>query len=146
MTASISTLVGREQQARRDAEAANRTKDEFLATLSHELRTPLNAILGWASILARSDYDRSRVSHAVHVIERNARIQSQMIEELLDVSRISAGTVTLSLSEVAVASIIDPALESVRPAADSKGVEIVRQVEVPDLLVHVDPRRVQQIV
>ncbi len=146
MTASISTLVGREQQARRDAEAANRTKDEFLATLSHELRTPLNAILGWASILARSDYDHSRVSHAVHVIERNARIQSQMIEELLDVSRISAGTVTLSLNEVTVGSIIDPAVESVRPAADSKGVEIVRQVEVPDLLVHVDPRRVQQIV
>ena len=100
MAASISTLVQQEQHARKEAEAANRMKDEFLATLSHELRTPLNAILGWASILTRSDYDRSRVSHAVHVIERNARIQSQMIEELLDVSRIAAGTVQLNASDV----------------------------------------------
>ncbi len=91
MATSIRDLVRREQALRMQAEAASRTKDDFLATLSHELRTPLNAILGWASILARTDQDRARVSHAVKVIERNARVQSQMIEELLDVSRIATG-------------------------------------------------------
>jgi signal transduction histidine kinase/ActR/RegA family two-component response regulator len=146
MTASISRLLQQEQNARRDAEAANQTKDQFLATLSHELRTPLNAILGWASILSRSEYDRSRVSHAVHVIERNARIQSQMIEELLDVSRISAGTVQLHATDVHVASVVDAALESVRPAADSKGVTLVKTIEAPDVVIHADARRLQQVV
>ncbi len=145
MASSLSRLVNQEQQARREAEAANRTKDEFLATLSHELRTPLNAILGWASILSRSDYDKSRVSHAVHVIERNARIQAQMIEELLDVSRISAGTVTLNASAVTVGPVIEAALESVRPAADAKGVSLVKRLTDPDLTLHGDARRLQQI-
>lgn len=145
MASSLSRLVAQEQQARREAEAANRTKDEFLATLSHELRTPLNAILGWASILSRSDYDKSRVSHAVHVIERNARIQAQMIEELLDVSRISAGTVTLNASAVAVGPVLEAAVESVRPAADAKGVSLVKRLSDPDLTMHADPRRLQQI-
>jgi signal transduction histidine kinase len=146
MAGSIGVLLGREQRARREAEEANRTKDEFLATLSHELRTPLNAILGWASILARSDYDKARVKHAVHVIERNARIQSQMIEELLDVSRIAAGTVQLTVTDVVVASAVDAALESVRPAADAKGVELVRRIEAPDLVIAADARRLQQVV
>ncbi|MGE0450431.1 MAG: ATP-binding protein [Vicinamibacterales bacterium] len=146
MAASISVLITREQRARREAEEANRTKDSFLATLSHELRTPLNAILGWASILARSDYDKSRVSHAVHVIERNARIQAQMIEELLDVSRISAGTVSLHTADVAIGGVVDAALESVRPSAEAKGVELVRHVSAPPITVQADPRRLQQIV
>ncbi len=146
MASSISRLVNQEQQARREAEAANRTKDEFLATLSHELRTPLNAILGWASILSRSDYDKSRVSHAVHVIERNARIQAQMIEELLDVSRISAGTVTLNASAVAVGTVLEAAVETVRPAAEAKGVVLVKRLSEPDLTMHADARRLQQIV
>ncbi|MEQ1728856.1 MAG: ATP-binding protein [Vicinamibacterales bacterium] len=145
MASSISRLVSQEQQARREAEAANRTKDEFLATLSHELRTPLNAILGWASILSRSDYDKARVSHAVHVIERNARIQAQMIEELLDVSRISAGAVTLNASAVAVGPVLEAAVESVRPAADAKGVSLVKHLSDPDLTMHADARRLQQI-
>jgi signal transduction histidine kinase len=146
MATSISTLVQREQTARKEAETANRTKDEFLATLSHELRTPLNAILGWSSILTRSEYDRSRVSHAVHVIERNARIQSQMIEELLDVSRISAGTVSLNAGTVVIAGVVEAALESVRPAADAKGVMVTKQFENPDLTIQGDPRRLQQVV
>ncbi len=146
MASSISRLVAQEQQARHEAEAASRTKDEFLATLSHELRTPLNAILGWASILSRSDYDKSRVRHAVHVIERNARIQAQMVEELLDVSRISAGTVTLNPSAVAVGPVLDAAVESVRPAADAKGVSLVKRLSDSDLAVHADARRLQQIV
>jgi signal transduction histidine kinase/ActR/RegA family two-component response regulator len=145
MARSISTLVQQEQHARQEAEAANRTKDEFLATLSHELRTPLNAILGWASILSRSGYDKSRVTHAVHVIERNARIQSQMIEELLDVSRISSGTVRLSASDVAVGAIVEAALESIRPAADAKGVTLAPRIEARALIVHADPQRLQQV-
>jgi signal transduction histidine kinase/ActR/RegA family two-component response regulator len=146
MAASIDRLLHQEQHAREDAETANRAKDDFLATLSHELRTPLNAILGWASILARSDYDKDRVRHAVHVIERNARIQSQMIEELLDVSRISAGTVQLQASDVHLASVVDAALESVRPSADAKTVTLAAQVEVPEATIYGDARRLQQVV
>jgi len=146
MAASISELVQQEQHARKEAESANRTKDEFLATLSHELRTPLNAILGWASILSRSDYDKARVSHAVHVIERNARIQSQMIEELLDVSRIASGTVRLQASDVAIGSVIEAALESARPAAEAKGISLVRRIDAGELIIHGDARRLQQIV
>ena len=146
MAASISEHVQQEQHARREAEEANRTKDEFLTTLSHELRTPLNAILGWASILSRGDYDPSRASHAVHVIERNARIQLQMIEELLDVSRIASGTVQLHAGEVAVGAIVEAAIESVRPAADAKGVTLAKRLDVPELTIHADPRRLQQVV
>ncbi len=146
MAASIGDLVGREQRARREAEEANRTKDHFLATLSHELRTPLNAILGWASILARSDYDKARVSQAVHVIERNARIQAQMVEELLDVSRISAGTIALQVTDVSVAHVVDGALEAIRPAAEAQGVTVTPHVEPPTLVVAADGRRLQQIV
>ncbi|HUR33472.1 MAG TPA: ATP-binding protein [Vicinamibacterales bacterium] len=145
MASSISTLVQQEKDARRDAETANRTKDEFLATLSHELRTPLNAILGWASILTRSDYDKARVSHAVHVIERNARIQSQMIEELLDVSRISSGTVQLNTTAVAIGSVVETAVDSVRPAAEAKGVSLAKHIAVPDLVINADARRLQQV-
>ena len=146
MTSSIRDLVRREQHARQEAEAASRTKDDFLATLSHELRTPLNAILGWASILSRTDRDRSRVMHAVRVIERNARMQSQMIEELLDVSRIASGRVRLNLSSVPIAAAIDAAFESVRPTAEAKGVVLVKRIEVEATSVLADPRRLQQII
>jgi len=127
MATSIRDLVHREQTLRLQAEAASRMKDDFLATLSHELRTPLNAILGWASILARTDQDRARVSHAVRVIERNARVQSQMVEELLDVSRIATGRVRLNVSDVLIAPAIDAALESVRPAAEAKNVTLRKE-------------------
>ncbi len=146
MAASIRDLVRSEQKARLQAEAASRTKDDFLATLSHELRTPLNAILGWASILSRTDPDRSRVMHAVKVIERNARLQSQMVEELLDVSRIAAGGVRLNLASVSVAAAIDAALESVRPSAEAKGVLLHTQIDVETQTVRADPRRLQQII
>jgi signal transduction histidine kinase/ActR/RegA family two-component response regulator len=146
MAASIRDLVHREQTARLHAEAASRTKDDFLATLSHELRTPLNAILGWSSILARTDQDRSRVSHAVRVIERNARVQSQMVEELLDVSRIATGRVRLSVSDVLIAPAIEAALESVRPAADAKNVVLRTQIDQAARMTRADPRRLQQII
>ena len=146
MATSIRDLVRREQTLRMQAEAASRTKDDFLATLSHELRTPLNAILGWASILARTDQDRARVSHAMKVIERNARVQSQMVEELLDVSRIATGRVRLNVSDVLIAPAIDAALESVRPAADAKNVVLRKQIDAAARTTRADPRRLQQII
>jgi signal transduction histidine kinase len=146
MAASIRDLVRREQKARMLAEAASRTKDDFLATLSHELRTPLNAILGWSSILARTDQDRSRVSHAARVIERNARVQSQMVEELLDVSRIATGRVRLSVSDVHISPAIDAALESVRPAAEAKNVGLRKEIDEGARMTRADPRRLQQII
>src|SRR5262245_518369 len=146
MATSIRDLVRREQSLRMQAEAASRTKDDFLATLSHELRTPLNAILGWASILARTDQDRARVSHAVKVIERNARVQSQMVEELLDVSRIATGRVRLNVSDVSIAPAIDAALESVRPAAEAKNVTLHKQIDPVAKTTRADARRLQQII
>jgi signal transduction histidine kinase/CheY-like chemotaxis protein len=145
MSTSIHELLEREQQARREAEGANRMKDEFLATLSHELRTPLNAILGWASIMSRGGFDEARVRQAVRVIERNARIQSQMVEELLDISRIAAGNLKLSLADVPVRSFVDAALEAIRPTADVKSVPLESHIEVAPL-VRGDARRLQQIV
>jgi CheY-like chemotaxis protein/nitrogen-specific signal transduction histidine kinase len=145
MSQALGDLVKREQQARMDAEAANRTKDDFLALLSHELRTPLNAILGWASILSRGRHDPVRVGHAVRVIERNARTQVQMIEDLLDVSRIATGNQRLHFTDVSVAAAVDAALEVIRPSADAKGVEVRGYTEVTDRIVSVDGRRLQQI-
>jgi signal transduction histidine kinase/ActR/RegA family two-component response regulator len=146
MATSIRDLVRREQSLRMEAEAASRTKDDFLATLSHELRTPLNAILGWASILARTDQDRARVSHAVRVIERNARVQSQMVEELLDVSRIATGRVRLNVSDVLIGPAIDAALESVRPAAEAKNVALRKEIDPAARTTRADARRLQQII
>jgi signal transduction histidine kinase/ActR/RegA family two-component response regulator len=146
MAMSIRDLVRREQALRMQAEAASRMKDDFLATLSHELRTPLNAILGWASILARTDQDRARVSHAVRVIERNARMQSQMVEELLDVSRIATGRVRLNVSDVLIAPAIDAALESVRPAAEAKNVALRKEIDPAVRTTRADARRLQQII
>ena len=146
MATSIRDLVRREQTLRMQAEAASRMKDDFLATLSHELRTPLNAILGWASILARTDQDRARVSHAVRVIERNARVQSQMVEELLDVSRIATGRVRLNVSDVLIAPAIDAALESVRPAAEAKNVALRKEIDPAARTTRADARRLQQII
>jgi signal transduction histidine kinase len=146
MAASIRDLVKRERHARFDAEAASRTKDEFLATLSHELRTPLNAILGWASILTHTNYDHARVVHATNVIERNAKVQSQMIDELLDVSRIAAGRMKLHVTNVLVTSAVDAALESARPGAEAKGIHLVEQIETTAPTVKADPHRLQQII
>ena len=146
MATSIRDLVRREQALRMQAEAASRTKDDFLATLSHELRTPLNAILGWASILARTDQDRARVNHAMKVIERNARVQSQMVEELLDVSRIATGRVRLNVSDVLIAPAIDAALESVRPAAEAKNVVLRKEIDPAARTTSADARRLQQII
>jgi PAS domain S-box-containing protein len=140
-------LLESERAARTEAERATRLKDEFVATLSHELRTPLNAILGWTQLLRRnSDRDPSSLARGLEVIERNTRLQAQLISDLLDVSRIVSGKLRLELELVDLAAVIEAAVETVRAAAEPKGVEIRRVIDpaVPALVG--DHARLQQIV
>jgi signal transduction histidine kinase len=111
-------------RAMQEAEEANRMKDEFLATLSHELRTPLNAMLGWAQVLRMGKLDPAASARALETIERNARAQAQLIADLLDVSRIITGKLRLDFQPVELRRIVDAALDSVRPAADAKGIRL----------------------
>ena len=135
-----------ERLARRQAEQVNKVKDEFLATLSHELRTPLNAILGWLHLLKKDLGDRERVAEGVTVIERNARAQSQLISDLLDMSRIASGKIELEIRVVHLPSIISAAIEAIRPAADAKGVH-VEMIISPGLdVIEADGGRLQQII
>ena len=139
-------LLVLEQQARKQAEEANRTKDEFLATLSHELRTPLNAILGWVQVLRSGKLDSTAAARALETIERNARVQAQLIADLLDVSRIITGKLRLDFKPVDLRRIIDAALDSVRPAADAKGIQL--EVSIAPLASPVlgDADRLQQVI
>jgi signal transduction histidine kinase len=137
-------LLESEQRARAQAEAVNRLKDEFLATLSHELRTPLNAILGWAHLLTSRKPDAGMLERAIGVIRNNAMAQSQLIEDILDVSRIIGGKLRLKLGRVPLREVIDAALDSVSPAAQAKAIEIVRDIEDVEAIVG-DYDRLQQI-
>lgn len=139
-------LLRREHAARAEAEAANRTKDEFLATLSHELRTPLNAIVGWAGILRSRKLDEDNAQHAIEIIDRNAKVQAQLIEDILDVSRIVSGKVRLEVRPVEVAQTISAAVDSIRLAAQSKNIQLQMVVDPTAGLVSGDPDRLQQIV
>jgi PAS domain S-box-containing protein len=123
---------------------ANRLKDEFLATLSHELRTPLHAIVGWSAMLLSDRLPPERHRHGIEVIARNARVQSQLIEEVLDMSRIVTGKLRLSLEAVSVANVVLNAIESMRPAADVKGVTIESDLHNVPLVA--DGARLQQVV
>jgi signal transduction histidine kinase len=147
-TAELRELVSREQQARHRAEEANRLKDEFLSTVSHELRTPLNAILGWTWILLGDRLDPEGARRAVQTIERNARAQSQIIDDLLDVSRIVTGKLRLKMRPVALEGIVEAAVESVRPAAEAKSIQMeTRSGPLPDgSELRGDPARLQQVV
>jgi PAS domain S-box-containing protein len=129
----------------RTAREANRLKDEFLATVSHELRTPLTAILGWASMLRKTEFDRQTAQNALETIERNARAQSQIIEDLLDVSRIVTGKLRLDVRQVEPDSFIDAAVESVRPAAEAKGVRLSKALDTGRVALSGDPARLQQV-
>jgi signal transduction histidine kinase/CheY-like chemotaxis protein len=133
------------RSAREEAEAANRLKDEFLATLSHELRTPLNAVLGWTMMLRNGQLDASRLSHALSVIDRNARLQAQLIEDLLDVSRIISGKLTVRVGRVALVPLLAAALDTVRPAAHAKQIEVDATIVTPDVEVDGDSARLQQV-
>ncbi len=130
----------------REAEAASRAKDEFLATVSHELRTPINAVLGWAAMLRSDQIDPARAVHACQAIERSARAQAQLLEQLLDVSRIVSGKLELRLAPVRIETVIGAALDAVRPAADQKRVRIVTHIERDVPLIFGDPERLQQVV
>jgi signal transduction histidine kinase len=133
-------------RAKLQAEEANRMKDEFLATLSHELRTPLNAMLGWAQVLRMGKLDEAASSRALETIERNARAQAQLIADLLDVSRIITGKLRLDFQPVELPRIIDATLESVRPAADAKGIRLDVVLDPLASPVLGDADRLQQVI
>jgi signal transduction histidine kinase/CheY-like chemotaxis protein len=133
------------QKARSEAELANRLKDEFLATVSHELRTPLNAMLGWTRLLRAGKLDESRHLQALATVERNAVAQQQIIEDILDVSRIITGKLRLDVSPLELAAIVEAAIDSVRPTADAKGVRLESFIDSDPNLVLGDSSRLQQI-
>jgi PAS domain S-box-containing protein len=139
-------LLSREQQARAEAEVANRTKDEFLATLSHELRTPLNAILGWSRLITNSRIDEEERARGIETIQRNAQLQLQLIEDILDVSRIITGKYRLEVRATEVADVIESAVESVLPAAQARDIRLQRVLDSGHCLVSGDPARLQQVV
>jgi signal transduction histidine kinase len=138
-------LLERESHARQQAEEASRLKEEFLATVSHELRTPLNAVVGWSRLLRSGKLDNDGMTHAVDVIERNAAAQRQIIEDLLDVSRIVAGKLRISTQPVDLLLVIHAAIDAVQPAAEAKEIKISTHVEAPDLIVKADVERLQQV-
>ena len=139
-------LLIREQSARAQAEAANRIKDEFLATLSHEIRTPLNSILGWVTLLRNHSLTDSEVQRALEVIERNARSQSHLINDLLDVSNIINGKLRLDVEPLMPEAVIKKAVESVRPAAAAKNIQLQTDLDEEAGPVLADADRLQQIV
>ncbi|HEX8709914.1 MAG TPA: PAS domain S-box protein [Pyrinomonadaceae bacterium] len=139
-------LLRREQEARARAEEANRLKDDFLATLSHELRTPLTAILGWARLLSSGQLDQATVTRAIEIIERNAEAQKQLIEDILDVSRIITGKLTLNVEPLPPVAVIEAAIDSVRPAAEAKQIELQVLVDSHAGLISGDAARLQQVV
>ena len=136
----------REQRARLDAEAANRAKDEFIAMISHELRTPLGAILIWAQLLRAEELDATATARAVGMIERSTKTLAQLIDDLLDVSRIIAGKLTFEGRPVDLRFVVEAALDAAQPAAQSKGVAIARVIEAGVPPVSGDAGRLQQVV
>ncbi|MBD2497785.1 response regulator [Nostoc sp. FACHB-280] len=142
----VRAQIIREQTARQEAEAANRMKDEFLAVLSHELRTPLTSMLGWSKILRSKKLDDKATAKALEAIERNATSQVQLIEDILDISRIIRGQLKLNLCVVNLVTVIEAALEAVRPLAESKHIQINTILDSAIGSVCGDPVRLQQIV
>lgn len=139
-------LLVREQQARGVAEAANRAKDQFLASISHELRTPLSAILGWTSILrARVSVDEATKRKALETIDRNCNVQAQLIEDLLDCSRIDAYNVRLEVDSVDLIGVVNAAVDTVRPIAETRQIALSLTLEEAAISVQGDARRLQQV-
>jgi signal transduction histidine kinase len=137
--------VIRAQQAREAAEAANRAKDDFLAMISHELRSPLNAILGWTRILGSGNLDEETIERALVTIEHSAKSQAQMIDDLLDVSRIINGELRLNLIPVNLSDLVKRALEAIHPAAEAKQIQIDAELDDEVGVVMGDPDRLQQV-
>jgi signal transduction histidine kinase/CheY-like chemotaxis protein len=137
-------LVG-EQMARAEAETASRMKDEFLAVLSHELRTPLTSIYGWLSMLRAGKVEQSDIMKALHVIERNVKAQTQLVDDLLNVSRIITGNLKIAPQWIDAASVVNTAVDAIRPAAMAKNIRLT--IEAPDSeQIFADPGRLQQVV
>jgi signal transduction histidine kinase len=139
-------LLESERAARAEAERANQFKDEFLATLSHELRTPLHAIIGWTQLIKTNSLSADEIAEGISVIERNAQAQSQMIADLLDVSRITTGKLRLDVQPVDPSSTIEAALVAVLPAATAKGIRVTKSLDATAGPILGDPSRLQQIV
>ncbi len=139
-------LLASAQAARAEAETANQAKDEFLATLSHELRTPLSAILGWARMLRTMKLDQDKATRALETIERNARLQAQLVEDVLDVSRIVTGKLRLDVRLAELRPIIEAALDVVRPAADAKAIRLEFTPDSSVGPIAADPDRLQQVI
>jgi PAS domain S-box-containing protein len=139
-------LYQAERQLRAEAEDANRTKDEFLATLSHELRTPLTAMLGWTRMLRMKELDEQTSEHALETVERNAKMQAQLIEDLLDVSRIITGKLRLDVRPMELLPVIEASIDAVRPAAEAKSIRIETMLDPLAGPVSGDPGRLQQVV
>ncbi len=142
----VRALLAREQTLRAEAENANRVKDEFLATVSHEVRTPLNAILGWATLMRSGKIDASTAQRAIEAIERNAKSQAQLIEDLMDVSRIISGKMRLDIKPIAVTAIVKAAIDSVRPAAEAKNIRMEMLIDPAADKLSGDEGRLQQII
>ncbi len=138
--------LAREHTARAEAERANRMKDEFLATVSHELRTPLNAILGWSHVLRAGKPDEATVARALEVIERNAQTQAQLIEDILDASRVIAGNLRLNRGPVDLAVVINAAIDSVRLTAEAKAIQLGVILDPSARRLQGDASRLQQVV
>src|SRR5713226_3957685 len=144
---AYAALLLREQEARAQLEEANRSKDEFLATVSHELRTPLNAILGWTRMLRTGAvHGDEKLQRVLETIERNARAQTQLVEDILDVSRIIAGKLRVQVQHIDLRSVICSAVDAVRPAAEAKQVELALDLRDEASDFHGDPHRLQQVV
>ena len=144
---ALKETLAREQEAREEAEAANRLKDDFLATLSHELRTPLNAIIGWTTLMRTMPMDEEARKEAIAVIDRNAKAQATLIEDLLDVARISQGQMQLANVPVHLPAIVSASIDTIRPAAESKQIAIAVDIKSsPMLTLRGDPVRMQQVI
>jgi PAS domain S-box-containing protein len=139
-------LLVLEQSAREQAETANRLKDEFLTTVSHELRTPLSAILGWASMVRSGRLASDETKRALESIERNARVQAQLVEDILDVSRTISGKLRLDIKPVELITVIKAAVDSILPAAEAKNIQIELSFDPAADRIHADAARLQQVV
>jgi signal transduction histidine kinase/ActR/RegA family two-component response regulator len=142
---ALEAARGDAERARDQAERANRLKDEFLATLSHELRTPLNAILGWVTLLRDQRVEASRIPNALEIVARNAQSQAQLISDVLDVSRVITGRLRLHLQPIVVSRIVRDAMDTIRPAADAKEIELALHVDGDPPRLNGDAERLRQV-
>jgi PAS domain S-box-containing protein len=142
----LAKVLLREREAREEAEKADRLKDEFLATLSHELRTPLTSVLGWATLIRSGDIDAANYAVALETIERNARLQARLIDDLLDVSRIITGNLHLELRPIDLAPVVEAARDAVRPTAEAKGIQLRTSLAEGQCSIKGDSNRLRQVV